>query len=188
MFYCGSNIPKNKRWLSSASEEYCQVHIFFTLNSEHLVLKKTSLSKHLLRRIECIGIWRLNTMLGKNTFNQALKRNVTVFKWTLSLVKCLEVHLTSTKSILGRNDPFLYVMSRSCRTMSWPRTYHDVVTGLQLTLTGIPSSWKVIFRLDFHIIPLFPILLFFRDWIFAYFYFYHFLLKVVAFFKYGWMF
>ena len=42
-------------------------------------------------------------------------------------------------------------------------TYHDVVTGLQLTLTGIPSSWKVIFRLDFHIIPLFPILLFFRD-------------------------
>ena len=96
----------------------------------------------------------------KNTFNQALKRNVTVFKWTLSLVKCLEVHVTSTKSILGRNDPFLYVMSRSCRTMSWPRTYHDVVTGLQLTITGIPSSWKVIFRLDFHIIPLFPILLF----------------------------
>ena len=120
MFYCGSNILKNKRWLSSASEEYCQVHIFFTLNSEHIVLKKTSLSKHLLRRIECIGIWRLNTMLGKNTFDQALKRNVTIFKWTLSLVKCLEVHLTSTKSILGRNDPFLYVMSRSCRTMSWP--------------------------------------------------------------------
>ena len=162
MFYCGSNILKNKRWLSSASEEYCQVHIFFTLNSEHLVLKKTSLSKHLLRRMECIGIWRFNTMLGKNTFNQALKRNVTIFKWTLSLVKCLEVHLTSTKSILGRNDPFLYVMSRSCRTMSWPRTYHDVVTGLQLTLTGIPSSWKVIFRLDFNIITLFLILLLFR--------------------------
>ena len=64
-------------------------------------------------------------------------------------------------------------------------TYHDVVNGLQQTLTGIPSSWKVIFRLDFHIIPLFPVLLFFRDWIFAYFYFYHFLLKVVSFLSTG---
>ena len=54
----------------------------------------------------------------KNTFNQALKRNVTIFKWTLSLEKCLEVHLTLTKSILGRNDHLLHVMSRSCRTMS----------------------------------------------------------------------
>ena len=102
-------------------------------------------------------------MLGKNTFNQALKRNVTIFKWTLSLVKCLEVHLTSTKSILGRNDPFLHVMSLHVMSYYVVTTYHDVVTGLQLTLTGIPSSWKVIFRLDFHIIPLFPILLFSRD-------------------------
>ena len=187
MFYCGSNILKNKRWLSSASEEYCQVHIFFTLNSEHIVLKKTSLSKHLLRRIECIGIWRLNTMFGKNTFNQALKRNVTIFKWTLSLVKCLEVTSHLNKVYLRKKRSFS-VCHVSIMSYYVVTTYHDVVTGLQLTLTGIQSSWKVIFRLDFHIIPLFPILLFFRDWIFAYFYFYHFLLKVVAFFKYGWMF
>ena len=133
-----------------------------------------------------VGIWRLNTMLGKTTFNQALKRNVTIFKWTLSLVKCLEVHLISTKSILGRNDHFLQVMSRSCRTMSWPHIMMSL--WLQVTLTGIQSSWKVIFRFYFHIIPLLPILLFFRDWIFLYFYCYHFLLKVVAFFKYGWIF
>ena len=89
----------------------------FTLNSEHLILKK-----HLLANVcfegQNVGIWRLNTMLGKNTFNQALKRNVTIVKWNLPLVKCLEVHLTSTMSILGRNDHFLQVMSRSCRTMS----------------------------------------------------------------------
>ena len=69
-------------------------------------------------------------MLGKNT-----------------LVKCLEVHLTLTKSILGRNDHFLHVMSLHDMSYYVVTTYHDVVTGLQLTLTGIPSSGKVIFRL-----------------------------------------
>ena len=64
-----------------------------------------------------VAFWQLITMLRKNTFNQALKRNVTLFKWTLSSVKFLEVHITLTKPILGRNDHLVHAMSRLCRTL-----------------------------------------------------------------------
>ena len=97
-------------------------------------------------------------MLRKNTFNQALKRNVTIFKWTLSLIKCLEVHLTLTKSILVRNDHLLHDMSRLCRTicrdhMWWCR---DRVTT---DLNRCPKLVLIFFRFNFNVIPLFSILL-----------------------------
>ena len=90
-------------------------------------------------------------MLGRNTLNQALKRNVTIFKWTLSLLKCLEVHLTSTKSILGRNDPFLYIMSRSCRTMSW--THIMMSYRVTTDLNRYPKLVESYFSLGFSYYP-----------------------------------
>ena len=178
-------------------------------------------------------------MFGKNTFNRALKRNVTIFKRTLSLVKCLKVHLSLTKPILGRNDYLVKVMSQSCRTMpivttcmSWSRDRVTTDLQSQSKLLGrfcvfsssqcwctrfadwiainnigrekgstgrekkgfalsVPtifvwdcSSWKVVSRLDFNIIPLFSILLSFTWLNFCIFLLYHFL-KGRCLFKYG---
>ena len=114
-------------------------------------------------------------MLGKSTFNQALKRNVTIFKWTLSLVKCLEVHLTLTKSILGRNDHLLHVTCLDYMSyyMSWPHvmmSWPCYNWPQQVSQAGVKLFFAWILMLS----PYFRYCFHFRDWIFAEFYFYHF--------------
>ena len=149
--------------------------------------QKTSLSEHLLRTIECRNLAAqhdarknyIQSSTEKKCHN--LQVDFVVSKMSRSTSHLNKVYLRKKRSFSASH---VSIMSYYVVT-----TYHDVVTGLQMTLTaGIASSWKVIFCLDFHIVPLLPILLFFPDRIFSYFYFYQFLLKVVAFFKYMWMF
>ena len=143
--------------------------------------QKTSLSEHLLRRIECRNLAAQHDARKKYIQSSTEKKchNLQV-DFVVRKMFRITSHLNNVYLRKKRSFSASHVSIMSYYVVT---TYHNVVTGLQQTLTGIPSSWKVIFRLDFHIIPLFPVLLFFRDWIFAYFYFYRFLLKVVAFFK-----
>ena len=147
--------------------------------------QKTSLSERLLRRIECRNLAAQHDARKKYIQSSIEKKcDNRQVEFAVSKMFRSTSHLNNVYLMKKRSFSASHVSIMSYYVVT---TYHNVVTGLQQTLTGIPSLWKVIFRLDFHIIPLFPIPLFFRDCIFAYFYFYRFLLKVVAFFKYGWM-
>ena len=115
---------------------------FFTLNSDHLVLKKHLLAN--IRTIECRNLAAQHDARKKYIQSSTEK-------------KCQNLQVDFVVSKLFRSTSHLNnVYLRKKRSFSACHVSimsYYVVTGLQLTLTGIPSSWKVIFRLDFHIIP-----------------------------------
>ena len=82
--------------------------------------QKTSFSEHLLRTIECRNLAALHDARKKYIQSSTEKKchNLQV-DFVVRKMFRITSHLNNVY-LLGRNDHFLHVMSRSCRTMSWP--------------------------------------------------------------------
>ena len=164
MFYCRSNLLKNKLWLSSASEEYCQVHIFFffTLNSEHLVLKKRTFASN----DECSNL-AAHLDAQKKYIQSSIEKKCHPLQVDFFVSKMFRSTSYLNKAYLRKKRSFgachvsimSYYMSWPHVMMSWPGyNWPQEVSQVRVKLF---FAWILMlspyFRYCFH----------FRDWIFA---------------------